>query len=73
MKILELVWFMREMSLKKNGKYISYNTASWDLPDIYALTLRHHVYISGEPLLAVLYTHTYTYINTYIYTYTYIL
>ena len=33
-------------------QYISYNTASRDSPDIYALAL-HHAYISGKSLLAV--------------------
>ena len=30
---------MKETSLKKHGKYICYNTAGRDLPDIYALAL----------------------------------
>ena len=45
---------MKETSLKKQGKYICYNTAGWHLPDIYALALGDRAYISGKPLLAVL-------------------
>ena len=35
-------------------EYISYNTSTRALPDIYALTLGHRAYISGKALLPVL-------------------
>ena len=35
-------------------EYISYNTGTHALPDIYALALGHHAYISGKALLPVL-------------------
>ena len=35
-------------------EYISYNTGTRALPDIYALALRHRAYISGKALLPVL-------------------
>ena len=35
-------------------EYISYNTGTRALPDIYALTLGRRVYISGKALLPVL-------------------
>ena len=34
--------------------YISYNTGTRALPDIYALALGHRAYISGNALLPVL-------------------
>ena len=45
---------MKETSLKKDGKYICYNTAGQGLPDIYTLAFGYHAYISGKSLLAVL-------------------